>query len=475
MAYDLFFGKTKKNIGRGLEPSEPMSDEVTITFSEAEKAMLEKISILRMKADSGDKSAQKQLVQFTKNVAKLKAQAKKGDPKAKRSLLVLRESGIFNQPQQFVLLGFSLFTEDSHAKQRRAERFEDEVSKLSTQDQITDLARIVAFNPPLRGQVKTMASKGSVNAVKVLEAAKKYDEGQAVAMRGSSDTQLAQVRSKLQQLQQKSPKTTDDVRLIEQLTERLTRLEAMSGIGYGSYPRNPQIRRARKLARLKARAAAGNQQAIARLQQMQQRLAARAATGDLQATALLQQVQLSTTTTPTTAPPAATTPTLAAYAQTNPAYAPPAATSPYAYPYNTPAYQAPTAQPTYYEDAYGNFIPTNQVPGQAQPTIDVYQGDEEAEALAGDGGATERESLGRIGWYGNSFVGDDMMGSSVVGNAIPHENYRVAVMKAAVKSAGGGKPTTKDFFKAKAAVDQVIGKSGIKIYMPGAQPGRRTI
>ena len=48
-------------------------------------------------------------------------------------------------------------------------------------------------------------------------------------------------------------------------------------------------------------------------------------------------------------------------------------------------------------------------------------------------------------------------------------------MKAAVKSAGGGKPTTKDFFQAKSAVDKVIGKAGITIYMPGAKPGRCTI
>jgi hypothetical protein len=117
--------------------------------------------------------------------------------------------------------------------------------------------------------------------------------------------------------------------------------------------------------------------------------------------------------------------------------------------------------PPYYRDADGNFYQTQPQPGQGQPAIDVFVGtrsrrvDEEI--------AAEQEDRGIVS------------GSNCGGKSIPHENYRVAVMKAALKSSGGKRPSTKDYFQAKAAVDQTIGKSGITIYMPGAKPGRRTI
>jgi hypothetical protein len=442
MAYDLFFGKTKHNIARGRHPVieatvATVTDEVTITFSDDEKAMLEKISILRMKADSGDKDAKKDLIAFTKSVAKLKAKAKKGDPKAKRSLLVLNESGIFNPTQQITILGFSLFSNkpDEHAKQRRREEFETEVTKLSTPAQITDFARIVAFNAPLQKIVQDMATRGSSNAINVLAASKAFNTNQPVAMRGIADLGWDAQRHALRKARRAA-------------------------------------RRAAKLNTLKSRAASGDQQAIARLQRVQQRLSAKAATGDQTAITRLQQLNTnlpatvtSQTQYPYTTPTAINAPgTFPNQTSSYPTSAYPTAT------YPTPSYGT-TATPTYYQDADGNFYPTNPIPGQSQPTIDVYQGDsfgsEEAQALARDGGATERAALHRT----SRIKG----GCSFIGNAIPHENYRVAVMKAAVKSAGGGRPTTKDYFQAKAAVDRVIGKSGITIYMPGAKPGRRTI
>ena len=446
MAHDLFLGKTKRNVARdsealALDPSLPMSDEVTVTFSEDEKAMLEKISILRMKADLGDKAAKKQLVAFTKNVAKLKARAAKGDTKAKRNLLVLRESGIFNTPQQITMLGLSLFSrkEDEHGRQRRMENFETEVSKVSSPDQISDAARMVAFNPEYRKWLESFASQGSSNASKILAASKQYQAGFPVAMKGSSEDQIIQIKTKLRQLKQKSPQTDADRQTIEQLTERLTRIEAMSGIGAW----NPmsraarRSRRAHKLANLKARAASGDAQAIARLQQMQQRLS------------LPNQTATTTPTTP-------------------PSYiAPPVAPTSYSQPASYPSYQPPYVPP-YYQDADGNYYQTQPQPGQGQPTIDVFVG--QRSRRRAEEAAAEMEDRGIIGWYGNSFVG-----GSIVGNAIPHDNYRVAVMKAAVKSANGRRPTTKDYFAAKSAVDKVIGKSGITIYMPGAKPGRRTI
>jgi len=57
---------------------------------------------------------------------------------------------------------------------------------------------------------------------------------------------------------------------------------------------------------------------------------------------------------------------------------------------------------------------------------------------------------------------------------IPNVVYRAAVLKQAARAAGGNKPTTKHFFRAKSAVDKVMGKAGISLYLPGAAPGRVT-
>jgi hypothetical protein len=57
---------------------------------------------------------------------------------------------------------------------------------------------------------------------------------------------------------------------------------------------------------------------------------------------------------------------------------------------------------------------------------------------------------------------------------IPNVVYRAAVLKQAAKAAGGNKPTTKHFFSAKSAVDKVMGRAGISLYLPGAAPGRVT-
>ena len=514
MAHDLFIVGSKRNFARDTEITTPVSDEVTITFSDDEKQMLSSAADLRMKAEAGDADAKKRMVAFTKNVAKLKSKASKGDPKAKRTLLVLRESGLFNGTQTFAL-GWNPFaakTETLSERAARAAKFSDAVKSASKSEDFAKLSEMAKYDQALKEQLLVLAQKGSNNALKVAaytakpSAAvvgwnpfKKLYRGvksgikatghglsrglratehglkdvalivpqalsqanfasalsQGDAVRGS-DNRSGQVRRELERLRLKNPKTADEQKTVEQLEERLARIEAMSGIGYG--PMDParraarHARRARKLAQLKARAAAGDQRAIARLQQMQQQL-------------LAPPPAIAPVTTPSSiyTPPPSALPT--ATPINSPSYQPPAYTPTT---YTPPPYQPPYVPP-YYQDADGNYYQTQPQPGQGQPTIDVFVGQRSRRRDEED--AAEREDRGNMGWYGNSFVG----GAAVCGNAIPHDNYRVAVMKAAVKSAGGGRPSTKDYFAAKAAVDKVIGKSGITIYMPGAKPGRRTI
>ncbi len=66
------------------------------------------------------------------------------------------------------------------------------------------------------------------------------------------------------------------------------------------------------------------------------------------------------------------------------------------------------------------------------------------------------------------------MGDDEEVTRIPNVAYRAAVLKQACKSAGSRKPTTKDFYAAKKAVDKTMGQAGIRLFLPGSRPGRIT-
>lgn len=61
-----------------------------------------------------------------------------------------------------------------------------------------------------------------------------------------------------------------------------------------------------------------------------------------------------------------------------------------------------------------------------------------------------------------------------MGAEIPNATYRRAVFSQALRAAGGRRPSTIDVFRAKAAVDGVMRKAGISLYLPGAGRGRIT-
>lgn len=63
------------------------------------------------------------------------------------------------------------------------------------------------------------------------------------------------------------------------------------------------------------------------------------------------------------------------------------------------------------------------------------------------------------------------LGGDVV---IPNLTYRAVVLRQAHKVAGGRKPSTRDFYRAKSSVDKVMGRAGISLFLPGARPGRVT-
>lgn len=105
MAKDLIFGRTRRNWSRG-GCAAPISDEVTLRLTEPEMAMLADIASAKALADMGDRVAQKKMSGVKKKLKGIQKSARRGDPKARRSLLVLEESGVFRGIQTFSLGAF---------------------------------------------------------------------------------------------------------------------------------------------------------------------------------------------------------------------------------------------------------------------------------------------------------------------------------------------------------------------------------
>ena len=107
MSQDLIFGFTKRDWSR--KPPEIVHEcgpeSCTISYRKApltanEKAKLDTIAQLKMKAESGDRKAQKQWRKLSIKVVALKAKAKRGDPKARHTVEILEDSGMFGHVQK---------------------------------------------------------------------------------------------------------------------------------------------------------------------------------------------------------------------------------------------------------------------------------------------------------------------------------------------------------------------------------------
>ena len=117
MAFDLFLGIIPKSWARGtpIAQTQPVVDEPTVACTPEEQTKLEKLALIKMKAESGDKKAQKQWKTMLAGIPSLKAKAKRGDPKAKRTLLILSQGGFLQRAQVFAdLSGDTAAPIDSH-------------------------------------------------------------------------------------------------------------------------------------------------------------------------------------------------------------------------------------------------------------------------------------------------------------------------------------------------------------------------
>ena len=111
MSYDLVLKDSKHNWARGAccspisatarltaastaaAPKPPTLAELNLTPDEKKK--LAGVAAIKKASQSGDKHAQRQWKKAPKIIAKLKAKAAKGDPKAQRSLQIMRAAKMF--------------------------------------------------------------------------------------------------------------------------------------------------------------------------------------------------------------------------------------------------------------------------------------------------------------------------------------------------------------------------------------------
>jgi len=106
MAYDLVLKNVKKNWSRGASHPQTATERLTaaaptpptlaeLKLTPDEKKKLADVAAIKKAAQSGDKRARRQWKKAPKIVAKLSAKAAKGDPKAQRSLQILRAAKVF--------------------------------------------------------------------------------------------------------------------------------------------------------------------------------------------------------------------------------------------------------------------------------------------------------------------------------------------------------------------------------------------
>jgi len=102
MSKDIFLKIVKKNWARGAcdAPLPPMAAQKKLVLTADEKERLAKIAALRMKAESGDRKAQKQWKLLSRRAAAIGKKARQGDPKAKRMVEVINQSGVLGPAQR---------------------------------------------------------------------------------------------------------------------------------------------------------------------------------------------------------------------------------------------------------------------------------------------------------------------------------------------------------------------------------------
>ncbi len=80
-------------------------DDASFRYTEAEAAMIGKLAMIKVAADSGNRKAKAKVAAVLRQLAALKKAAKKGNARAARQVQVLEESGILAPSQTFAMEG----------------------------------------------------------------------------------------------------------------------------------------------------------------------------------------------------------------------------------------------------------------------------------------------------------------------------------------------------------------------------------
>lgn len=108
MAYDLLWGMwVPMNIAlsSSLEPSIDVSTREATPTSDADKAYIAQLAVLKMNADAGSKKAKKEWQKALANLLQVQKKAKKGDLRSAHLLTVVRESGLFSDVKAMDITG----------------------------------------------------------------------------------------------------------------------------------------------------------------------------------------------------------------------------------------------------------------------------------------------------------------------------------------------------------------------------------
>ena len=519
MSQDLIFGFTKKNWSRTppkavheCGPEMCMVSYQKAPLTDDEKSKLDQLARVKMKAESGDRPAQRQWKDITLKMSSLKSKSKKGDPKAKHTLEILEDSGLFGHVQKIsgiapraieddpgmdlvermilragTTRGWPVYVKKQDYEDWKLRAGKGETSASSTFNIINRYVK--------QGKVRV---DGGNRDERLTYAMGRLDSDEIAAARDGGDCEVAalsRVHGNSGGIVISDREIKDAMRgsvsLVEGGRRRHRRHRRrfpgqLPGQAPGQYPnqgastyvpsRDAQksqivrsLYRQIKQEHINWMIIQDQQNGIYNQTADKYQQAARAWARDQ-----LQQQQLPTRLTasgsnqwyqPVTwfqsqAQAVLNNSSGQRSTQTNASTA--TATAPYpSYQYAAPAPQAANAY-------YPSTSAPSSYPAPGSSSTDdpsLYDDDQQ-------------------GWPSpllmhGDFVGDEARAegenSSSCGNDLPHSQYRALVMKQAIRNAGGKKPSTKHLFAAKKAVDNALGASGVAIYIPGAGPMRRTV
>ena len=438
MAFDLILGVTKKNWSRGAMPStlalSPL--EPTIECTDREKAGLEKLASIKMRAESGDRLAKIQWISAAKRFRSTKAKAVAGDPRAKRSLAILKQAGFLQKTQAFNFssrsdsgwfwsspsyddgwkrakeYGKAVESKDSKtASQSLTWMHDNKWTEVSSKGITPFYTSVTWSNPSFKDKIRlTFPGKNYQ-----LDRISGYSclSGREVSWRDAIFNEaLSRTREYGTAFENKDRKASRDA--IEWMI-----LQGWKASGAaGTFPFYTKI-------------------IWSHVDHPGKKIVF-AATGSTYAVSMISGE------------------TLPRKAWADSEAVPQGARKPWD-DHDSP----PLARKSWIDDEIP-ILTRRARAGDVSAQIALRK-------IALRKSADDEEMS-----LGDSFMGDEREESSFIGDAIPHDTYRAAVMLTAIKDAGGRNPTTKDFFAAKTKVDNKLGNMGVSIYLPGARPARRT-